>query len=75
MVHCVQRLFVQAGERLMVDVCTHCECNVENGAMRKYRLSCRRISCPTCPMVTVTTFKTHFYFMRPSLLVIIMANL
>lgn len=53
MVHCVQRLFVQAGERLLVDVCTHCECTVENGAMRKYRLSCRRISCPTCPMVTV----------------------
>lgn len=41
---------IGAGERLMVDVCTHCECTVENGAMRKYRLSCRRISCPTCPM-------------------------
>uniref|UniRef100_A0A8D0ARC9 von Willebrand factor n=1 Tax=Sander lucioperca TaxID=283035 RepID=A0A8D0ARC9_SANLU len=41
---------IGAGERLMVDVCTHCECMVEDGAVRKYRLSCRRISCPTCPM-------------------------
>uniref|UniRef100_A0A4W6D791 von Willebrand factor n=1 Tax=Lates calcarifer TaxID=8187 RepID=A0A4W6D791_LATCA len=52
--HCVIHLdlcvFVQAGERLMVDVCTHCECVVEDGAMRKYRLSCSRMSCPTCPM-------------------------
>uniref|UniRef100_A0A3B4Y3U2 von Willebrand factor n=1 Tax=Seriola lalandi dorsalis TaxID=1841481 RepID=A0A3B4Y3U2_SERLL len=52
--HCVIHLypcvFVQAGERLMVDVCTHCECMVEDGAMKKYRLSCRRISCPNCPM-------------------------
>ncbi|XP_076589526.1 von Willebrand factor [Chaetodon auriga] len=41
---------IGAGERLMVDVCTHCECAVEDGAMKKYRLSCRRISCPACPM-------------------------
>ncbi|XP_035498752.2 von Willebrand factor isoform X2 [Scophthalmus maximus] len=41
---------IGAGETLMVDVCTHCECMVENGVMRKYRLSCRRTSCPTCPM-------------------------
>ncbi|XP_023259719.1 von Willebrand factor isoform X2 [Seriola lalandi dorsalis] len=41
---------IGAGERLMVDVCTHCECMVEDGAMKKYRLSCRRISCPNCPM-------------------------
>uniref|UniRef100_A0A4W6D782 von Willebrand factor n=1 Tax=Lates calcarifer TaxID=8187 RepID=A0A4W6D782_LATCA len=57
--HCVIHLdlcvFVQAGERLMVDVCTHCECVVEDGAMRKYRLSCSRMSCPTCPMVNTTS--------------------
>lgn len=41
---------IGAGERLMVDVCTHCECRVENGLMKKYSLSCRRITCPTCPM-------------------------
>lgn len=46
-------VLVQAGERLMVDVCTHCECTVEDGAVRKYRLSCKRISCANCPMVTV----------------------
>uniref|UniRef100_A0A673AEI1 von Willebrand factor n=1 Tax=Sphaeramia orbicularis TaxID=375764 RepID=A0A673AEI1_9TELE len=41
---------IGAGERLMVDVCTHCECIVEEGVVKKYRLSCRRISCPSCPM-------------------------
>ncbi|XP_068168133.1 von Willebrand factor [Antennarius striatus] len=41
---------IGAGERLMVDVCTHCDCTVEEGAVRKYKLSCKRISCPTCPM-------------------------
>ncbi|XP_041794165.1 von Willebrand factor [Chelmon rostratus] len=41
---------IGAGERLMMDVCTHCECMVEDGVLKKYRLSCRRISCPTCPM-------------------------
>ncbi|XP_037308269.2 von Willebrand factor [Pungitius pungitius] len=41
---------IGAGDRLMVDLCTHCECIVENGAVRKYTLSCRRIKCPTCPM-------------------------
>ncbi|KAG7521790.1 von Willebrand factor [Solea senegalensis] len=41
---------IGAGERLMVDVCTHCVCTVEDGAVRKHRVSCRRISCPTCPM-------------------------
>uniref|UniRef100_A0A665VPY0 von Willebrand factor n=1 Tax=Echeneis naucrates TaxID=173247 RepID=A0A665VPY0_ECHNA len=41
---------IASGEKIMVDVCTHCECMVENGAMKKYRLSCRRTSCPTCPM-------------------------
>ncbi|KAM9352375.1 von Willebrand factor [Symphorus nematophorus] len=41
---------IGAGERLMLDVCTHCECKVEDGAVKKYRLSCRRVSCATCPM-------------------------
>ncbi|KAM3608632.1 uncharacterized protein V6R79_002011 [Siganus canaliculatus] len=41
---------IGAGEKLMVDVCTNCECIVEDGVIKKYRLSCRRISCPTCPM-------------------------
>ncbi|XP_040893366.1 von Willebrand factor [Toxotes jaculatrix] len=40
---------IGAGERLMVDECTHCECIVEEGAVRKYRPSCRTLSCPTCP--------------------------
>ena len=37
----------------MVDVCTHCECSVDKGAVKKYRLACRRISCPTCPEVFI----------------------
>ncbi|XP_034144185.1 von Willebrand factor isoform X2 [Esox lucius] len=40
---------IGAGERLMVDMCTHCSCSVEDGAVKRYKLSCRRISCPTCP--------------------------
>ncbi|KAK9516736.1 hypothetical protein VZT92_024651 [Zoarces viviparus] len=46
----LNKTVIGAGEKLMVDVCTHCECNVEDGAVRRYRLSCRRTSCPTCPM-------------------------
>ncbi|XP_060891247.1 von Willebrand factor [Labrus mixtus] len=41
---------IGAGETLMVDLCTYCECMVEAGAVRKYTLSCRRTRCPTCPM-------------------------
>ncbi|XP_053283367.1 von Willebrand factor isoform X1 [Pleuronectes platessa] len=41
---------IGAGESLMVDVCTHCECTIERGAINKYSLSCRRFRCPTCPM-------------------------
>ncbi|XP_068596007.1 von Willebrand factor [Brachionichthys hirsutus] len=41
---------IGAGERLMIDVCTHCDCMVEEGLVRKYKLSCKRIRCPTCPM-------------------------
>uniref|UniRef100_A0A3P8XEF0 von Willebrand factor n=1 Tax=Esox lucius TaxID=8010 RepID=A0A3P8XEF0_ESOLU len=31
-------------KRLMVDMCTHCSCSVEDGAVKRYKLSCRRIS-------------------------------
>ncbi|XP_010783151.1 von Willebrand factor isoform X2 [Notothenia coriiceps] len=41
---------IGAGEKLMMDVCTQCECTVEDGAVKKYRLSCRSMSCPICPM-------------------------
>ncbi|KAF3688863.1 von Willebrand factor [Channa argus] len=41
---------IAAGESMMVDVCTHCSCMVEEGAVRSYRLSCRKFSCPDCPM-------------------------
>uniref|UniRef100_M3ZNL1 von Willebrand factor n=1 Tax=Xiphophorus maculatus TaxID=8083 RepID=M3ZNL1_XIPMA len=40
---------IGAGERVMVDMCTHCECTVENGAVKKYKLSCKQASCPSCP--------------------------
>lgn len=42
--------------------------------MRKYRLSCRRISCPTCPMVTVTPLKNDYCLMRPLLSVLIVSH-
>nr|XP_019934117.1 PREDICTED: von Willebrand factor [Paralichthys olivaceus] len=45
----LNKTVIGAGERLMVDVCTHCECMIEDGAIKKYRLSCKRFSCPTCP--------------------------
>uniref|UniRef100_A0A3B3BI39 VWFC domain-containing protein n=1 Tax=Oryzias melastigma TaxID=30732 RepID=A0A3B3BI39_ORYME len=40
---------IAAGDRVMLDVCTYCECAVENGPVMKYKLSCRKTSCPTCP--------------------------
>ncbi|XP_066540767.1 von Willebrand factor [Hoplias malabaricus] len=50
--HCVpidacvlNHTLVGAGERIMVDVCTHCRCENELG---KYRLSCRKMSCSPC---------------------------
>lgn len=49
-------VFAQAGERLIIDVCTHCECLVEDGAVKKYKLSCKRFSCPPCPLVTTISF-------------------
>lgn len=49
-------MFAQAGERLIIDVCTHCECLVEDGAVKKYKLSCKRFSCPPCPLVTTISF-------------------
>lgn len=60
----------------MVDVCTHCECLVELGIVKKYRLSCKRISCPTCPMVTVISF--HYFSLAAlswiTILIIVMTN-
>uniref|UniRef100_A0A3Q3S0D4 von Willebrand factor n=1 Tax=Mastacembelus armatus TaxID=205130 RepID=A0A3Q3S0D4_9TELE len=52
---------IGAGERLMADVCTHCECKVEDGAVRKYKLSCRRLSCPSCPMVASSSRDVCIY--------------
>ncbi|XP_056621756.1 von Willebrand factor [Triplophysa dalaica] len=50
--HCVQmdacvmnQTLIAAGERVMVDVCTHCECVRDK---RSYRLSCRKLSCSPC---------------------------
>ncbi|KAF7224520.1 von Willebrand factor isoform X2 [Nothobranchius furzeri] len=40
---------IGAGERLMVDACTQCECTVNIGPVTKYKLSCRQTSCPACP--------------------------
>uniref|UniRef100_A0A3Q4B0E0 von Willebrand factor n=1 Tax=Mola mola TaxID=94237 RepID=A0A3Q4B0E0_MOLML len=48
----LNQTMIGAGERLMVDMCTHCECMVEDGAVRKYRLSCKRRTCSPCPLVT-----------------------
>ncbi|XP_051916485.1 von Willebrand factor [Hippocampus zosterae] len=41
---------IGAGEVLMPDVCTQCECVVEGGLIQKHRLSCRRTTCTPCPM-------------------------
>ncbi|XP_016403144.1 von Willebrand factor [Sinocyclocheilus rhinocerous] len=50
--HCVpmdvcvlNQTVIAAGERVMVDVCTHCECVKDK---RSYRLSCRKMSCSPC---------------------------
>ncbi|XP_017261520.1 von Willebrand factor isoform X1 [Kryptolebias marmoratus] len=40
---------IGAGERMMVDPCTHCECTVQIGPVTKYKLSCKQTSCPRCP--------------------------
>ncbi|MFT7812635.1 von Willebrand factor isoform X1 [Arapaima gigas] len=40
---------IGAGETVMVDSCTRCECSVEQGLFRKYHLSCRRVTCVDCP--------------------------
>lgn len=55
----ISRVFAQAGEMLMVDVCTRCECQVEDGAVKRPRLSCRKTTCPSCPMVIITPF--HYF--------------
>ncbi|XP_061898581.1 von Willebrand factor [Entelurus aequoreus] len=39
-----------AGETLMMDACTQCQCSLEDGAIKSHRLSCRRIACTPCPM-------------------------
>lgn len=41
---------IGAGEQLMVDACTRCQCRIVDGPIRKYELSCRKTSCPSCPM-------------------------
>ncbi|XP_056092012.1 von Willebrand factor [Rhinichthys klamathensis goyatoka] len=41
----VNQTVIAAGERVMLDVCTHCECV---GDKRSYRLSCRKMSCSPC---------------------------
>uniref|UniRef100_A0A8C9SUE5 von Willebrand factor n=1 Tax=Scleropages formosus TaxID=113540 RepID=A0A8C9SUE5_SCLFO len=40
---------IGAGEKVMVDPCTHCECTMQQGAMRNYHLSCRTTTCIDCP--------------------------
>ncbi|XP_061679970.1 von Willebrand factor isoform X2 [Syngnathoides biaculeatus] len=54
--HCVpldvcvlNHTLIGAGERLMLDVCTHCECIVEGGPVKKHRLSCTGTTCVPCP--------------------------
>ncbi|XP_039510334.1 von Willebrand factor-like [Pimephales promelas] len=41
----VNQTVIAAGERVMLNVCTHCECV---GDKRSYRLSCRKMSCSPC---------------------------
>ncbi|XP_057693186.1 von Willebrand factor [Corythoichthys intestinalis] len=41
---------IGAGESLMADVCTRCECIVEGGLVKKHRLSCRTTSCSPCQL-------------------------
>ncbi|XP_072290554.1 von Willebrand factor [Eucyclogobius newberryi] len=55
--HCVpvdaclfNNTLIGPGERLMVDLCTHCECQMDEGAVKMFKLSCKRTSCSECPM-------------------------
>ncbi|XP_077591325.1 von Willebrand factor isoform X2 [Stigmatopora nigra] len=41
---------IGAGESLLVDMCTRCECIVERGLIKKHRLSCSTTTCPLCPL-------------------------
>lgn len=41
---------IGAGESMMTDECTHCACVVKEGAVKEYKLSCKRMSCSPCPM-------------------------
>ncbi|KAK1784997.1 hypothetical protein P4O66_018435, partial [Electrophorus voltai] len=36
---------IGAGERVMVDTCTHCKCTEQQG---KYHLTCRKLGCSPC---------------------------
>ncbi|XP_028823299.1 von Willebrand factor, partial [Denticeps clupeoides] len=40
---------IAAGEKVMVDVCTHCDCVLAEGLVKKPQLSCRKIRCSPCP--------------------------
>ncbi|KYO44719.1 hypothetical protein Y1Q_0016835 [Alligator mississippiensis] len=40
---------IGVGKRLMVDLCTTCECTTQRGQFRQYRLECRKFSCAPCP--------------------------
>ncbi|XP_019371542.1 PREDICTED: von Willebrand factor isoform X1 [Gavialis gangeticus] len=40
---------IGVGKRLMVDLCTTCECTMQRGQFRQYRLECRKFSCVPCP--------------------------
>ncbi|XP_031239331.1 von Willebrand factor isoform X1 [Mastomys coucha] len=38
------------GKSVMVDLCTTCRCIVQTGAVSRFKLECRKISCEACPM-------------------------
>ncbi|XP_043943406.1 von Willebrand factor [Protopterus annectens] len=39
---------IGAGEMVLVDECTRCQCNVDS-SLSKFRLMCGKASCPSCP--------------------------
>ncbi|KAM8861778.1 von Willebrand factor [Synchiropus picturatus] len=41
---------IGAGEKMMIDACTHCECLVKNPVLKEYKLTCTILDCPTCQM-------------------------
>nr|XP_023655901.1 von Willebrand factor [Paramormyrops kingsleyae] len=40
---------IGVGEEVMVDLCTRCQCSSEPGALKKFHLSCRKMTCSSCP--------------------------